>query len=174
LSSHGSAILRENPNHTEALYVRGLALYVRGDMEKAEAHFKQALRGDPDHSRSRLQLKAVKRVVREKQAGNAAFKAGRYEEAVTAYTAALDEEVDCPPFNAKLLYNRALCLSKLGRPAQALAGTQPLPSGLHGCRALVFCTLMWLCMCLCMCLCLCLRQCLYRYLCLCLRQCLCR
>ena len=109
-----AAILRENGNNTDALCVRGMALFKLGDLEKAQKHFTLALRGDPDHKRARSELKTVKKITQAKEAGNEAFKGRRYKEAVDLYTEALNMNIECPPFVAKLHYNRALCTSRLG------------------------------------------------------------
>lgn len=117
-------MLRENKNNTGALHMRGLSLYNTGDLEKAQLHFKQALRGDPDYARSRQMLKVVKDVVRAKQQGNDAFKSGDYKVAVEFYSTGLDLAKDNDPFCAKLHYNRALCLSRQGEVDAAIDDCQ--------------------------------------------------
>jgi tetratricopeptide (TPR) repeat protein len=59
-----------------------------GDTEKALDHFTRALRGDPDHKRSRAKLKMVKLLIRTKSAGTQAFKARKYDEALKLYVLA--------------------------------------------------------------------------------------
>jgi len=114
-------ILRKNSNHTEALYVRGLCKYAIGEVDVAIDHFKRALRGDPDHKRSKTKLKQAKDMKKKKAAGTAALKSGRYEEAVGHYTEALEVDPDNKLECAKLYYNRAVVFSKLHRDEEALA-----------------------------------------------------
>lgn len=116
-----ASILRKDSNHTEALYVRGLCMYNMGDTEKALEHFKRALQGDPDHTRSRAKLKMVKLLMRTKAAGTTAFKARKYDEAYTLYTEALAVDPTNRSENSKLYYNRALVLSKMERNEEALS-----------------------------------------------------
>lgn len=117
-----AGILRDDSTHTEALYIRGLCMYNKGDPEKAQDHFKRALRGDPDHARTRVALKNTKALLEKKEAGNTAFKIGKNEEALTLYDEAL--QVDPSPVNAitnaKLQFNRSCVLTKLKRQKEAM------------------------------------------------------
>lgn len=84
-------------------------------------HFQRALRCDPDHVASRQQLKKTKLLLRAKEEGNTAFKAGKLEEALSRYAAALEIDPENTPTQAKLYYNRALVLAKLQRIDDAIA-----------------------------------------------------
>ena len=56
----------------------------------------------------------------QKDAGNTAFRSGRYGEAYELYTAALAEDTELrSPFMAKLACNRAVAGAKLGRHSDA-------------------------------------------------------
>lgn len=80
-----SAILRANSSNTEALYLRGVCMYEKGELDRAIDHFKRALRGNPDHSKSRIQLKRTKKLADVKQQGNDAYKSGNWDEALALY-----------------------------------------------------------------------------------------
>jgi DnaJ family protein C protein 7 len=56
-----------------------------------------------------------------KEAGNAAFKVGRCQEAIDAYTQALELDPSNNAVNAKLYSNRATASAKLGRHQEAIA-----------------------------------------------------
>eukprot|EP00039_Didymoeca_costata_P026882 m.16911 g.16911 ORF g.16911 m.16911 type:complete len:498 (+) comp5836_c0_seq2:186-1679(+) len=115
-----AGVLRREINNTEALYVRGLCMYGMGELEKAQDHFTRALRGDPDHSKSRTQLKLTKALAGKKKQGNEFFKSGKYEEALTAYDEALAIDSNNTEIASKLYYNKAIALSKLRRNEEAL------------------------------------------------------
>lgn len=114
-----SAILRKDSTNTEALYLRGICMYEKGELDRAVDHFKRALRGNPDHAKSRLRLKTTKRLADAKQQGNDAYKTGKYEDALSLYNEALEidgENIVC----SKLLCNKGLVLGKLGRHSEAV------------------------------------------------------
>ena len=48
-----NGILREDNINADALYIRGLCLYNKDDIDKALAHFQQALRLAPDHPKAK-------------------------------------------------------------------------------------------------------------------------
>ncbi|EDQ86694.1 uncharacterized protein MONBRDRAFT_28007 [Monosiga brevicollis MX1] len=115
-----SNVLREDGMHAEALYVRGLCLIDRGELEQALAHFKRALQSNPDHQRARISLKSVKGIVNAKERGTEAFKAGRLEEALGCYQEALSMDDSDNVFTAKLHFNCAVVLSKMDRVPEAI------------------------------------------------------
>ena len=46
-------ILREDNINADAIYIRGLCLYNKDDIDKALIHFQQALRLAPDHPKAK-------------------------------------------------------------------------------------------------------------------------
>jgi len=66
-------------------------------------------------------LRMVQKLERLKQDGNAAFKSGRYQEAIDKYTQALDVDAANKNTNSKILQNRALCNSKLKKWSNAIS-----------------------------------------------------
>ena len=107
------SLLRNNNQDPEALVLRGRALYAQGDNDKALQHFRQALSCDPDYKDAVKYLRMVQRLDRMKEEGNAAFKAGRYKEAVDVYGAALDIDPLNKGTNSKILQNRAMASIKV-------------------------------------------------------------
>lgn len=109
------SLLRENNQDPEALVLRGRALYAQGDNDKAIQHFRQAINCDPDYKVAVKYLRLVRELDKQKEEGNARFKAGRYQEAVDIYSTALDLDPLNKGTNSKILQNRALCYSKVRR-----------------------------------------------------------
>ncbi|BAU00669.1 hypothetical protein LR48_Vigan442s011600 [Vigna angularis] len=63
----------------------------------------------------------VRELLHHKTAGNEAFQAGKYEEAVEHYTAALSSNVESRPFTAVCFGNRAAAHKALGQITDAIA-----------------------------------------------------
>ncbi|KAH7667206.1 Dnaj-like subfamily c member 7 protein [Dioscorea alata] len=64
---------------------------------------------------------AISELLRLKSAGNEAFQAGRYSEAVESYTAALTLNIESRPFTAICFCNRAAAYQALGQITDAIA-----------------------------------------------------
>ena len=107
------SLLRVNSQDPEALVLRGRALYAQGDNDKALQHFRQALSCDPDFKDAVKYLRMVQKLDRMKEEGNAAFKAGRYQQAVDVYGQALEVDPFNKGTNSKLLQNRAMASIKV-------------------------------------------------------------
>ena len=76
---------------------------------------------DPDSTPLSLGLRRVRLQMSKKEAGNAAFRAGLYNDAFEAYTAAINADPALKSdFVAKLACNRAVAATKLGRHADAV------------------------------------------------------
>ena len=116
-------MLRTNPQDSEALVLRGRALYAQGENDKAVQHFRQALNCDPDFRAAQRYYRMVRELDRKKEEGNAAYKAGRYNDAVGIYSQALDVDPSNKATNAKIVQNRAQCYLRVrGRHAPASDG----------------------------------------------------
>lgn len=116
-----SDLLRQNQQNPEALYLRGYILYRDGDTTRAIAHCQEALRCDPDHSKSRHLLRLAKRMDLGKEQGNAAFKAGKLQEAIDLYSEALQIDPENDMANSRIYSNRATVYMKLNKLNDALA-----------------------------------------------------
>ena len=85
-----SDAMRLEPNSPDVLTIRGLVMFLTAKTAQALQHAQSALRLDPGHEPALHLRKRVKDVDRLKDEGNAAFKAGRLEEATRKYGEALE------------------------------------------------------------------------------------
>ena len=116
-----TSLMRDNPTDADALVLRGRAFYQAGENDQAIKHFRQALSFDPDLSQARTLLKTVQRLAKAKEAGNAAFNAKRFPEAVKLYTEALEVDATNKGTNAKLYQNRATARIKIKEYDEAVS-----------------------------------------------------
>ena len=107
------SLLRSNNQDPDALVLRGRIMYAQGENDKAIQHFRQALGFDPDLKLALRYLRLVQQLERVKEEGNRAFKAGRYQEAVSLYGSALEVDPANRGTNSKILQNRALASIKV-------------------------------------------------------------
>lgn len=115
------SLLRNNSQDPEALVIRGRALYASGENDKAIQHFRKALSCDPDFKDAIKWLRVVQKLDRMKGEGNDEYKAGRWQNALEKYTAALEIDPSNKGTNSKILQNRALCYTKLKQFDEAIA-----------------------------------------------------
>jgi len=113
--------LRKSSDNPDLLCVRGKALYLTGQLEAAQKHFTEALRQDPDHSASKKMRGLLKQLDNAKKAGNEAFSAGRYAEAIEKYTDCLAIDPDNSDVNVTFYTNRATARFKIGEYSAAVA-----------------------------------------------------
>ncbi|KAJ8019524.1 DnaJ-like subfamily C member 7 [Holothuria leucospilota] len=116
-----NGVLMKDPLNSDAVFVRGLSLYYQDNIEKAQQHFQQVLRLNPDHSKARIAYKKCKSMKQKKEDGNQAFKNGKFQEACDLYTEALEIDEHNVYTNAKLYCNRATVNSKLNKFEDAIA-----------------------------------------------------
>ena len=103
-----TSMLRDNSQDPDALVLRGMALYAHGENDKALQHFRQALGYDPDMKSAITYLRMIQKIEKLKKDGNAAFNAGRNEDAIGLYGAALEVDTSNKSTNSRILQNRAL------------------------------------------------------------------
>eukprot|EP00285_Hemiselmis_virescens_P015455 CAMPEP_0173393420 /NCGR_PEP_ID=MMETSP1356-20130122/22095_1 /TAXON_ID=77927 ORGANISM="Hemiselmis virescens, Strain PCC157" /NCGR_SAMPLE_ID=MMETSP1356 /ASSEMBLY_ACC=CAM_ASM_000847 /LENGTH=410 /DNA_ID=CAMNT_0014351431 /DNA_START=163 /DNA_END=1392 /DNA_ORIENTATION=- len=114
------ALLAKDRQNPDLLFLRGKALLYGGSTESGMKHMTEALRVDPDHSRSREMLKMIKAMERAKNSGNESFKEGRCEEAISFYTEALSLDPTNCLYNATVYCNRAASKMRLKKYKDAL------------------------------------------------------
>ncbi|PGH20428.1 hypothetical protein AJ80_03573 [Polytolypa hystricis UAMH7299] len=115
------SLLRDNSQDPDALYLRGQLFYAQGEPEQAIKHFRLALSLDPDSTQTVKYLRMVQKLLRAKDDGNAAFKAGKFQEAINLYTKGLEIDPANKDINSKLLQNRAQAYINLSKFDQAIA-----------------------------------------------------
>ena len=113
-------VLAVDPNDELAHMIRAEALYYTGAVDSAIKMFINLLELDPDNTKIRAKLKKAREVTRQKEAGDAAFKAGDHEKAIEAYTNALSVDADLDGLNSKLYCNRAGSYTALKQYEEAL------------------------------------------------------
>eukprot|EP00731_Ephydatia_muelleri_P020267 Em0012g1092a len=113
-------VLRVDAHNVDAIYVKALCFYYQDIPDKATQFFQEVLRVDPDHVKSRNAIKRSKLLLAKKEQGNTLFKLGNNQAAYDMYSEALSIDPKNNSTNAKLLCNRALVGSKLGKVDQAI------------------------------------------------------
>ena len=106
-------IVRNEPTNSDALYVRGMCLYYQDNVDKAFQHFQRVLQYSPDHPKAQTFYKKAKNLQNKKEAGNTAFKTGKWQDAYDLYTEALGIDPNNKAINAILYFNRATTSSKV-------------------------------------------------------------
>ncbi|XP_055296760.1 dnaJ homolog subfamily C member 7-like [Sitodiplosis mosellana] len=111
------------PSNPCTLFTRGLYLYHKTDVDLDEClkHFKQAFTLDSDFDKERSIWQQVNRLKEMRETGNKLFKEGHFRKAHEKYTEALQINPLSEDIKSKILFNRALMSSKLGKIRDAIA-----------------------------------------------------
>jgi DnaJ homolog subfamily C member 3 len=91
IADTGKALKLEGDN-MEALELRGSAYYVIGEFDTAMAHFRQALKYDPEHKGSKAGYRLVKKITTAQEKGNKARNKGDHEGALKYYAQIIDAD----------------------------------------------------------------------------------
>jgi len=102
------------------LILRGRCFYYKGLPDQARKLFQEALKFDPDHQLAGSMLKNLRKVEKFKEEGNKHFSAGNTQEAIEAYTQALEVDPKNKNMNAIILANRAAAHMKKNAYMEAL------------------------------------------------------
>jgi len=113
-------ILKTDPNNSEALYLRGLALLYTGNIPSATKHFRNCLSLDPDNQNYKAQFRKANSLDSKKAEGNEAFSSGDYQKAYDTYSECLSIDPNIASYNSVLYSNRAAALMKLKRYEEAI------------------------------------------------------
>ncbi|XP_017784313.1 PREDICTED: dnaJ homolog subfamily C member 7 [Nicrophorus vespilloides] len=116
-----NGVLHLDKGNADAIFVRGVCLYYDDNIDSAFNHFIQVLRLAPDHNKAKDIYKRAKLLKKKKEEGNEAYKTGKHSEAHALYSEALTIDPMNKKTNAKLYFNRALVLTKLGKNADAIS-----------------------------------------------------
>jgi DnaJ family protein C protein 7 len=117
----GHILRDEDPNSSEAYYLRGKALYYGGSVENGLKHVNNALQLDPDNMKCLQFRKLLKRSEALKEEGNDMFKNGQLQQAIDKYTEAINNDPQNNALNSALYCNRSACYGKLGKWDEAIA-----------------------------------------------------
>ena len=115
-----TSLLRNDSKDPKALFWRGKAQYYRGEFEKAIQVMKNIMRMDPDNKECMAEIRKMRKLENMKLEGNDFFKKRKWAEAITKYSDCLTIDPQNYLFNAKLLCNRAACLTYLRKYQEAI------------------------------------------------------
>jgi DnaJ family protein C protein 7 len=114
-------ILRDDdPNSSDAYYIRGKALYYNGSVDNGLKHVNQALNLDPDNQKCFQFRKQLKQIEQLKEEGNQAFKNGNYVDAMEKYSRAVAVDPLNNTLNATLNCNLAAAAAKQNKHEEAV------------------------------------------------------
>ena len=120
-AKEASVILRDiDNNNSEALFLRGQALYYAGSTESGLSHVTQALMIDPDNQKCLQFRKQIKKIEQLKEEGNKLLRAGKFQESYDEYSKAIEIDPKNANLNAVLYCNRAAAATKLGKHQVAI------------------------------------------------------
>lgn len=120
--------LRFNPNHVEALQLRGLILFLSGEMEKGVRLITELHNRNPNHAEVQAKLEQCQNTLAAFSKGRGYAKRGRYKEAVDQFSEAMNERA-LPLPTGTALY----CLIKMER-AEALLLSKHYAEALRDCK----------------------------------------
>ncbi|KAJ3122256.1 hypothetical protein HK100_012071 [Physocladia obscura] len=115
--SIANQILSYDPTNSEALALRAVVLYLNDShsLDHVVKVLANALTYDPDNKRARVFLKKIKSLEAAKKEGNEAYGAANWELAESKYNAWLQDDTVGGVVRVKVLSNRAMVFSKIGR-----------------------------------------------------------
>ena len=93
----------------EFIYLICKVFYYEGNYEKAKVSMKKLIQRCNDNKKYNKLLHIVNNIEKEKDAANNIFKAGKYKEAIEAYSKLLEIDPLNNIFNSTILANRGLC-----------------------------------------------------------------
>eukprot|EP01098_Paradermamoeba_levis_P006314 TRINITY_DN2623_c0_g1_i1.p1 TRINITY_DN2623_c0_g1~~TRINITY_DN2623_c0_g1_i1.p1 ORF type:complete len:497 (-),score=162.01 TRINITY_DN2623_c0_g1_i1:184-1674(-) len=114
-----SDVMKGDPNNVGALFIKGRALSLGGNLTGAVNYYKTILTMDPDNRPARDEWKKIKTLESLKEQGNEAFKISKFQEAFDLYSQALTVDFRFKQINSTLYCNRAAAAMKINRWEQA-------------------------------------------------------
>jgi DnaJ homolog subfamily C member 3 len=112
-------LLRTNGQHLEAFRLRGQAYHRLGEHEQAIAHYREALKLDPEHKLCKDGHKKLKATEKKRKKGDAAFEQANYAQAVEYWSQAAAVDDAHVVFIRTLQLPIAKAFSKMGNFAKA-------------------------------------------------------
>ena len=118
LSNHLLPAFKHNP---EYYYTKGLAYFYGSQSEQARKALSECLRLDPAHVKCRSLIRNSKRFEDCKERANAAYKEGKYEEAIINFTECLQINLGYRMYDAIIYCNRSLAYMQVKKFHEALS-----------------------------------------------------
>jgi len=113
-----TSLIRSGNHHNPLLVLyRAYALQQMGNIEGAMQHIRQILSSDPDNKMAFSFHKQLKNLSKKKAEADAHYKGKNYEQAVNAYSEALEMTGCVGQYKAKVYFNRACCNANLRQHA---------------------------------------------------------
>jgi len=113
-------VLKAHANHIEAYELRGDAYMKLGDHPTAINHYREGLKLDPEHKGCKAGHKFIKGIEKKNKKGDAAFDAGKYEEAIGNWWQAINIDGTHIAFFRPTLLKIVKAHTKLGQHAKAI------------------------------------------------------
>jgi DnaJ homolog subfamily C member 3 len=112
--SESAKLLKQHPNHVEALRLRGHAYLRLGEHDQAVLHFREGLKLDPEHAECKAGHRLIKNLDKKKAKGDRAYDEGQYQAAIDHWISALEVDPTHKAFTRPLTLRLAVAYSKLG------------------------------------------------------------
>lgn len=116
----GSILQFDDSSSSDALFLRGKALYYLGQSEQGSSLLLQALNLDPDNTKCLHFRKKIQKMENLKKEGNDLLKNGEYQKAYDKYTEASELDPNAPNLNSQLYCNRSAAAQKMNNHKLAI------------------------------------------------------
>ncbi|KAL7575513.1 hypothetical protein ACA910_020096 [Epithemia clementina (nom. ined.)] len=122
--SDTAKLLKLQPQHVNALHLRGLAFYRLLEHDQALLHYQKALKLDPEHADCKKSHKRLKLILKAQQKGEAAAESGDFDAALAQYEKARTADPDHDLYNQKLHLDVIKVYTKKGDHKRAIQEAQ--------------------------------------------------
>ncbi|PRP79252.1 DNAJ heat shock N-terminal domain-containing protein [Planoprotostelium fungivorum] len=113
-------VLRIQADNTDALYLRGKALYLLGQNEAAISHFKKALNSDPDNKKCRVIFKMINKLEKHLKSGESLYNEGKHKESYDQYNEALTTDPNNQHIRPNVYLHLCRNSLKMNQPEKAI------------------------------------------------------
>jgi DnaJ family protein C protein 7 len=116
----GSILQHDAANSSDAMFLRGKALYYMGQSQQGSSLLLQALNLDPDNIKCLTFRKKIQKIENLKKEGNDLLQSSDFEKAYEKYSEAIEIDPNANNLNSQLYSNRAAAAQKLNKHDQAI------------------------------------------------------